>query len=158
MSIYLRIILAVAIVGLLWATAAHLAMIVGIDLAAAGTWLLAGLFVAGLLVAFSTIGAIQRAGRGKDDDDFWRKVVLPACPPWMRTAFYALLGYSVLWLVLGVAMILWTDVDADRPMGLIFSAAFMALYAGYAMVLYFRLYTPAGRGEGTRGDETESGQ
>jgi len=103
-------------------------------------WPIVTLFVGCFVVAFPALLAVRAAGRGHSDQHFWRKVVLPALPAWMKAVFYALLVYSVT-LFCGVLILIQvTAADTRLLMGAVFTAAFMALYYGHFLLLFFRLY------------------
>ena len=103
-------------------------------------WPIVILFVGCFVAAFPALLAVRAGGRGNGDQHFWRKVVLPALPAWMKTVFYVLLVYSVV-LFCGVLVLLQvTAADTKLLMGVVFTAAFMALYYGHFMLLFFRLH------------------
>jgi hypothetical protein len=114
-------------------------------------WPMVALFVGCFVVAFPALLAVRSAGRGHSDRHFWRKIVLPALPAWMRAVFYVLLVYSVAAFCGVLVLLQVTAADTKLLMGAVFTAAFMALYFGHFMLLYYRLYAngrPGGDGDG----------
>jgi len=137
---FLRVILAAAQVGLIAAALAHVGMFVGIDAPEAWAWTLGVLLIGCIVTGLCGIWAIQEPGKDYSDDNrFWREVLLPACPIWMRVVFYVLIAYTVLLLVLTVALLAITGGDSERTFGLTFSAGFASLYFASIMLLWFRL-------------------
>ena len=136
---FLRVILAAAQVGLVGSAAMHVGMLIGIDAPEVWAWTLGVLFAGCVVTGLCGIWTIQEPAKGYSDDKFWREVLLPACPRWMRVTFYVLTAYTVLLLALTIALLGMTEIGSERTFGLTFSAGFASLYFASIMLLHFRL-------------------
>jgi len=93
------------------------------------TWILhLGIFVVWIPAAITS----NIMGRNSPRKDFW-KVALRGCPPWMRYAFYAIIGYAILNFI----FFLITAPSGHSPSGGSMPPSVVRGFSGHWMVFYF---------------------
>lgn len=123
------LVLALAVIGLVWAVAVHLAALVGITgpFKASLGFMGPALFV----VAVPTIFVLNKVTEDFKQKDFWR-AALRGCPRWMQRAVWATFGYAWLGFFFYSLVLGGGELSTVRGM----SSVLMAFYAVLAAALF----------------------